>query len=225
MTESIKLSSNVHAANDLIARSNRALIAQKKIAALNMISSPGSGKTAILERMALTWGPALAVITGDIQTTFDADRLTSAGATALQIETGGSCHLNAAMVQKALAAMNLDAKKLLVIENVGNLVCPSTFDLGETCKVAVLSVTEGDEKPAKYPALFTRAAAVVINKIDLLPYVTFSIDRVKADCAKLNGTATIFPVSAKTGEGFETWMEWAGKIETQSNRGQSSSKQ
>jgi hydrogenase nickel incorporation protein HypB len=212
MTESIKLSSTVHAANDLIARSNRALFTEKKLAVLNMISSPGSGKTAILERMARAWGPALAVITGDIQTTFDADRLTSAGATALQIETGGSCHLNAAMVQKALVAMDLGAKKLLVIENVGNLVCPSTFDLGETCKVAVLSVTEGDEKPAKYPALFTRAAAVIINKIDLLSYVTFNIDRVKADCAKLNSAAKIFPVSAKTGEGFEEWMVFCNEL-------------
>jgi hydrogenase nickel incorporation protein HypB len=212
MTESIKISSSVHAANNLIARSNRALFAGKKLTVLNMISSPGSGKTAILERMARSWGSALAVITGDIQTTFDADRLTSAGATAIQIETGGSCHLNAAMVQKALAAMNLDAKKLLVIENVGNLVCPSTFDLGESCKVAVLSVAEGDEKPAKYPALFTRAAAIIINKIDLLPYVTFSIDRVKTDCAKLNSAANIFPLSAKTGEGFDAWMEWCNSL-------------
>jgi hydrogenase nickel incorporation protein HypB len=213
MTESIKISSNVHAANDMIARSNRALFAQKKVKVLNMISSPGSGKTAILERMARIWGQALAVITGDIQTTFDADRLESAGATALQIETGGSCHLNAAMVQKALMAMNLEAKKLLVIENVGNLVCPSTFDLGENLKVAVLSVAEGDEKPAKYPALFTRAAAVIINKTDLLPYVTFSIDRVRADCAKLNASARIFPVSAKTGEGFEEWMEFCNTLQ------------
>jgi hydrogenase nickel incorporation protein HypB len=117
------------------------------------------------------------------------------------------------MVQKALMAMNLEAKKLLVIENVGNLVCPSTFDLGENLKVAVLSVAEGDEKPAKYPALFTRAAAVIINKTDLLPYVTFSIDRVRADCAKLNASARIFPVSAKTGEGFEEWMEFCNTLQ------------
>jgi hydrogenase nickel incorporation protein HypB len=212
MAESIKISSSVHAANDMIARGNRAFFAEKKCTVLNMISSPGSGKTAILERMAREWGSTLAVITGDIQTTFDADRLTKAGASALQIETGGSCHLTAAMVQKALAAINLDRKKLLVIENVGNLVCPSTFDLGEKYKVAVLSVAEGDEKPAKYPALFTRAAVVLINKIDLLPYVTFSVDRVKADCAKLNSAAKVFPLSAKTGEGFEAWMQWCGGL-------------
>ena len=211
MTESIKISSSVHAANDLIARGNRAFFAEKKCTVLNMISSPGSGKTAILERMAREWGDMLAVITGDIQTTFDADRLTKAGASALQIETGGSCHLTAAMVQKALAAIDLEHKKVLVIENVGNLVCPSTFDLGEQCKVAVLSVAEGDEKPAKYPALFTRAAVVLINKIDLLPYVSFSVDRVKADCAKLNSAAKVFPLSAKTGEGFEAWMQWCGE--------------
>jgi hydrogenase nickel incorporation protein HypB len=212
MTESIEISSNVHAANDLIARGIRARLAEKKVKALNMISSPGSGKTAILERMAKSWGPSLAVITGDIQTTLDADRLTAAGASALQIETGGSCHLTAAMVQKALAGLSLDGKKLLVIENVGNLVCPSTFDLGEQHKVAVLSVAEGDEKPAKYPALFTRAAAVIINKIDLLPYVSFSVDRVKNDCAKLNASAAIFPLSAKTGEGFDAWMEWCESL-------------
>jgi hydrogenase nickel incorporation protein HypB len=173
MSESITISSSVSAANNIIAARNRALFAAKKIAVFNMISSPGSGKTSILERMARHYGPALAVITGDIQTTFDADRLLQAGATALQIETGGSCHLNAHMVELALSKISLDNKELLVIENVGNLVCPSAFDLGEDFKVAVLSVTEGDEKPAKYPALFTRAKAAIINKIDLLPYVPF----------------------------------------------------
>jgi hydrogenase nickel incorporation protein HypB len=208
MGESIKIAANVNAANDLVARQNRALFTSKNIVVLNMISSPGSGKTSVLERMAARYGASLAVITGDIQTTFDADRLKRAGATALQIETGGACHLNAFMVQKALAGMDLDNKKLLVIENVGNLVCPATFDLGEDRKIAVLSVAEGDEKPAKYPALFTRAAAVVVNKIDLLPYVKFSTDRVKEDCLKLNSSVKIFPLSCTTGEGFDAWMEW-----------------
>jgi hydrogenase nickel incorporation protein HypB len=208
MGENIRIASNVHAANDLIARQNRALFTGKNIAVFNMISSPGSGKTAILERMAARYGKALAVVTGDIQTTFDADRLTRAGATALQIETGGACHLNAAMVQNALAGLDLDDKKLLVIENVGNLVCPAAFDLGEDRKIAVLSVAEGDEKPAKYPALFTRAAAVIVNKVDLLPYVKFSIDRVRENCQKLNSGAPLFPLSCTTGEGFEAWMAW-----------------
>jgi hydrogenase nickel incorporation protein HypB len=212
MSENIRIASNVNAANDLVARQNRALFARKKLPVLNMISSPGSGKTSVLERMAARLGATLAVITGDIQTTFDADRLTGAGATAVQIETGGSCHLNATMVQKALRGLNLDDKKLLVIENVGNLVCPAAFDLGESQKIAVLSVTEGDEKPAKYPALFTRASVVIVNKIDLLPYVKFSVDRVSDDCRKLNRDIKLFPLSCTTGEGFEAWMEYCSKL-------------
>ena len=213
MGENIRIASNVNAANDLIARQNRMLFAHKKIPVLNMISSPGSGKTSVLERMAARLGASLAVITGDIQTTFDADRLTGAGATAVQIETGGSCHLSAAMVQKALRDLDLDGKKLLVIENVGNLVCPAAFDLGESRKIAVLSVAEGDEKPAKYPALFTRAAAVIVNKIDLLPYVNFSVDRVRDDCRKLNRDIKLFLLSCTTGEGFEAWMEYLKNLE------------
>jgi hydrogenase nickel incorporation protein HypB len=212
MAETIRISSNVHAANDASARRIRALFAARGMIALNMISSPGSGKTSILERMAQTYGATLAVITGDIQTTFDADRLVKAGATAVQIETGGSCHLNAPMVEKALASMNLDKKKLMVIENVGNLVCPATFDLGEDQKVAVLSVAEGDEKPAKYPALFTRAAAVIINKIDLLPYVKFNVARVKDDCRKLNAKAKVFALSCTTGEGFDEWLDYCKEL-------------
>jgi hydrogenase nickel incorporation protein HypB len=212
MGENIRIASNVNAVNDLVARQNRALFARNKLPVLNMISSPGSGKTSVLERMATCLGASLAVITGDIQTTFDADRLTGAGATAVQIETGGSCHLSAAMVQKALRDLNLDGKKLLVIENVGNLVCPAAFDLGESQKIAVLSVTEGDEKPAKYPALFIRAAAVIVNKIDLLPYVKFSIDRVRNDCRKLNRDCALFPLSCTTGEGFEAWMEYCAGL-------------
>jgi hydrogenase nickel incorporation protein HypB len=212
MSESIKISANVHASNDVSARRNRALFEARGIIALNMISSPGSGKTSILERMARSYGASLAVITGDIQTTFDADRLIAAGATALQIETGGSCHLNAPMVERALASMDLDNKKLLVIENVGNLVCPATFDLGEARKIAVLSVAEGDEKPAKYPALFTRAAAVIVNKIDLLPYVRFDLARVKEDCRKLNSAAPLFALSCTSGEGFDAWLSYCAGL-------------
>jgi hydrogenase nickel incorporation protein HypB len=212
MTESIRIASSVHAANDAVARQNRLFFAGKKLMVLNMISSPGSGKTSVLERMAARYKGGLAVITGDIQTTFDADRLIRAGAAAVQIETGGSCHLSAAMVQKALAGMDLDNKKLLVIENVGNLVCPAAFDLGENMKVAVLSVAEGDEKPAKYPALFIRAGAVIVNKTDLLPYVNFSVGRVREDCRKLNRDARLFPLSCTTGEGFEAWMDYCMKL-------------
>jgi hydrogenase nickel incorporation protein HypB len=164
--------------------------------------------------MAQDYGSTLAVVTGDIQMTFDADRLSAAGATAVQIETRGACHLNASMVQKALAAIDLAGIKLLIIENVGNLVCPATFDLGEQAKVAVLSVTEGDEKPAKYPELFTRAAAVIVNKIDLLPYVRFDLSRVRQDCRALNSAAQLFPLSAATGEDFEPWMTYCETLKT-----------
>jgi hydrogenase nickel incorporation protein HypB len=212
MAESIRISSSVYAANDAVARQNRALFAEKKLPVLNLISSPGSGKTSILERMAARWKDTLAVITGDIQTTLDADRLTAAGAAAVQIETGGACHLSAAMVQKALTNMDLRGKKLLVIENVGNLVCPAAFDLGEDEKTAVLSVAEGDEKPAKYPALFARAGAVIVNKTDLLPYVKFSMDRARRDCLSLNRAVRVFPLSCTTGEGFDAWMDYCAKM-------------
>ena len=213
MSETVRIAGSVSAANDAIARQNRLFFAAHGLRVLNLISSPGSGKTSILERMALTYGEKLAVITGDIQPTLDADRLKAAGAAAVQIETGGGCHLNAAMIQKALKPMHFEATRLLIIENVGNLVCPSTFDLGELHKVAVLSVTEGDEKPAKYPALFTRADAVIVNKIDLLPYVSFAMARVREDCAKLNSAAKLFPLSCTTGEGFEGWMEYCKGLE------------
>ena len=213
MSESIKIAGTVSAANDAIARQNRFFFASRGLAVLNMISSPGAGKTSILERMAATYGTSLAVITGDIQTTFDAERLERAGAAAVQIETGGSCHLNASMVQKALAALSFNGKKLLFIENVGNLVCPVAFDLGEQQKIAVLSVTEGDEKPAKYPALFTRAHAVIVNKTDLLPYVKFSLARVREDCRILNSSVRIFPLSCTTGEGFDDWLEYCTGLE------------
>jgi hydrogenase nickel incorporation protein HypB len=216
MGENIRIASSVYSANDAVARQNRLLFAEKNLPVLNIISSPGSGKTSILERMAKAWGRGLAVITGDIQTTFDADRLVSAGAAAVQIETGGACHLSAAMVHRVLAGMDLDNKKLLVIENVGNLVCPAAFDLGETMKIAVLSVAEGDEKVAKYPALFARAAAVIVSKTDLLPYVKFSVDRVRTDCRKLNREARLFPLSCTTGEGFDAWMDYCSGLATSS---------
>jgi hydrogenase nickel incorporation protein HypB len=213
MSETIRIAGSVAAANDAIARQNRLFFAAHGLRVLNMVSSPGSGKTSILERMALTYGDRLAIITGDIQTTLDADRLKAAGAQAVQIETGGSCHLNAAMIQKAMRPMNFETTSLLIIENVGNLICPSTFDLGELYKVAVLSVTEGDEKPAKYPALFTRANAVIVNKIDLLPYVKFSLARARDDCRKLNSAAKLYPLSCTTGEGFEAWLDYCKALE------------
>jgi hydrogenase nickel incorporation protein HypB len=146
-------------------------------------------------------GETLAVIEGDIRTSLDADRVRNAGARAVQIETGGECHLLARQVGRALHGLDLSGVRLAAIENVGNLVCPADYDLGEDMKVAVLSVAEGDEKPAKYPALFVRAGLLVLTKVDLLPYVTFSVDRVRADCAKLNSAMRILTTSCRTGEG------------------------
>jgi hydrogenase nickel incorporation protein HypB len=150
----------------------------------------------------------MGVIQGDIQTTLDADRVRAAGAAAVQIETHGACHLDAAMVAGAMTELPLAELDLVVIENVGNLVCPTGYDLGEDEKVAVLSVPEGDEKPVKYPALFIRAAAVVINKTDLLPYTNFSMDRAVADLRRLNARAAVFPLSCRTGDGLDAWCAY-----------------
>jgi hydrogenase nickel incorporation protein HypB len=175
---------------------------------INMIGSPGCGKTAILQRTAQHFGGRLAVIVGDIKTTLDADRIAQGGIAAVPIETGGSCHLAPSMVRDALAGLDLGALDLLVIENVGNLVCPAAVDLGEDIKVGVLSVPEGDEKVRKYPALFLRTAAVLVNKVDLLPYCEFDVRRVREDCLKVNPDAEVFEVSATTGKGFEAWLEF-----------------
>lgn len=192
--------------NDRIAEENRKRLAGFRV--LNMIGSPGAGKTSILEKTAQILGNSLAVIEGDIQTDLDAERITRHGTGAVQIETGGACHLNAEQVRKALDSLDLDGVQIIIIENVGNLVCPSGFDLGEDAKVAVVSLPEGDEKPVKYPNLFMRAQAVIINKVDLAEVLEYNIDRVKEDCGRLNSRAHIFELSAKTGQGMEEWIDF-----------------
>jgi hydrogenase nickel incorporation protein HypB len=212
MSETIRLGVPASAKNDEIAQTNRTVFREAGCTVINMISSPGSGKTSVLEHMGKKWGKKLGVITGDIQTTLDAQRIAAAGAQAVQIETGGACHLTASMIGKALPSLDLVDCEMLVIENVGNLVCPSTYYLGEDCKVAVLSVAEGDEKPAKYPALFVRAHAVIINKVDLLPYVRFDMKRAMDDCRKLNSRVKIFPLSCATGEGMDAWFAYCSEL-------------
>ena len=192
--------------NDRIAEENRKRLADFRV--LNMIGSPGAGKTAILEKTAELLGQKLAVIEGDIQTDLDAGRITMHGSRAVQIETGGACHLNAQMVKDALSQLDLAGVETVIIENVGNLVCPSGFDLGEDAKVAVVSLPEGDEKPIKYPNLFMRAQAVIINKIDLAQLLEYNIERVKNDCRKLNSSVKIFEISAKTGQGIDGWIDF-----------------
>lgn len=208
----IDLNISAQSENDKTAEENRVFFKKNNIFVLNLISSPGSGKTSILELMAEKLKTRLCVITGDIQTTIDADRISQAGSKAVQIETGGSCHLTAFMIKKELSSLDLSGCNILVIENIGNLVCPSTYDLGENIKVAVLSTAEGDEKPVKYPALFTRADAVIINKTDLLPFVDFNIDRVKEDCFKLNNSIKVFPLSCKTKDGLSDWMDYINSL-------------
>lgn len=200
-------------ANEEYARRNKQFLAEHKILCLNMISSPGSGKTTILTRTIseLKGKIRVGVIEGDIQTDIDTRRVKATGAPAVQINTNGACHLSAAQVSSALAKLPVKKLDLIFIENVGNLVCPSAFELGENHKIVVLSVPEGDDKPAKYPAIFTKSKVLLINKIDLLKalsQIDFDIERVKTDAHKLNKGIEIFPVSAKTGSGFAEWCDW-----------------
>ena len=200
-------------ANEEYALENRHLLTEQKKLCLNMISSPGSGKTTILIRTIneLKDKIKIGVIEGDVQTDLDAERIRATQAPVIQIETKGACHLNAAQVNRALSNLPINNLDLIFIENVGNLVCPSAFELGESGKIAVLSVVEGDDKPAKYPAIFARAKVLLINKLDLLEagaQVDFDIERVKADARKLNKGIKIFAISAKTGAGFASWYDW-----------------
>ncbi len=213
MTRKIDIGKKILSANEQYAIENSRLLTGRRCFCLNMISSPGSGKTTILEKTItdLNSKIKIGVIEGDIQTDLDARRIRAAGASAIQIETKGSCHLSAAQVSTALHSLPLNDLDLLFIENVGNLVCPSAFELGETGKVVVLSVAEGDDKPVKYPAIFAKSKVLLINKIDLLSVpgmVNFDIEKVKSDALTLNRNIKIFPVSAKTGQGMSDWYNW-----------------
>ena len=211
MSETINLNLSAKEKNNQIAEKNRKLFKKSKLKVFNIIGSPGCGKTTLLEYIAEKLKTKLAVIEGDVFTDIDAQRIKKHGSQAHQVETGGGCHLNAKMIENAYK--NIDSKnvELLIIENVGNLVCPSTYDLGEDSKIAILSLPEGDEKPAKYPTLFLHAKAVVINKIDLNTVLDYNIERAKADCKKLNNSIIFFEVSAKTGEGMDKLIEYLRK--------------
>ena len=209
----VDISRKILIANEEYAVGNAKLLTEKKKLCLNMISSPGSGKTTILVRTInqLQGKVNIGVIEGDIQTELDAERIRTTNAPAVQIETNGSCHLSAAQVNKALAKLGIDELDMIVIENVGNLVCPSAFELGENAKIVVLSVAEGDDKVVKYPAIFAKSKVLLINKIDTLECGAvddFDIEKVKADAHKLNKDIEIFPISAKTGHGMEAWCDW-----------------
>lgn len=196
--------------NDEVAGQNRALFEKHGIVAINVVSSPGSGKTSILERTLerLAGRLKIAVVEGDVQTDLDAQRVAKFNVPAVQIITAGGCHLEANLVRDALASLNLTGIRLLIIENVGNLVCPSNYDLGEAMKVVVASTTEGDDKPLKYPAMFRNASILIINKIDLVPYVNSDPARIRAHALQINPSLTVFQTSCTTGAGIDEWCEW-----------------
>ncbi len=196
--------------NERIAKSLRESLRDHGIYCPNFISSPGAGKTLLLERTLAMFPPdtGVAVLTGDIQTDNDAQRLARYGFPVRQITTGGACHLDARMVEKALAGWDLAKLDYLFIENVGNLVCPSSYDLGEHDKIVILSVTEGEDKPLKYPATFSRAGLVILNKIDLLPYVQFDVGKARENILKVHPGAEILEVSATTGANLGEWHAW-----------------
>lgn len=208
--ERLPLERKVLSENDRIAAELRERFAEHGILCLNLISSPGSGKTSLLERTLESFGKdeRVAVLTGDIQTENDAKRLARFGFRVKQITTGGTCHLDARMIEKGLASWNLEGIDLLLIENVGNLVCPSSYDLGETAKVVVLSVAEGEDKPLKYPSIFFKSKLLVLNKIDLLPYVPFDIEAAEVNARQIHRDMEIVRVSCKTREGLHSWLEW-----------------
>ncbi|MTI15375.1 hydrogenase nickel incorporation protein HypB [Sansalvadorimonas verongulae] len=206
----MKIERDVLEKNDELAAHNREHFKKDNHLVLNLVSSPGSGKTTTLcETLKLLKGKRkLAVIEGDQQTTNDADRIRETGVQALQVNTGKGCHLDAQMVHDACHKMELEPETLLFVENVGNLVCPSSFDLGEKYKVAILSVTEGEDKPLKYPNMFAASSLMIINKIDLLPYVAFNVEKCIENARKVNPYIQVIQLSATTGEGMEAWLSW-----------------
>ncbi|MDP2168706.1 MAG: hydrogenase nickel incorporation protein HypB [Thermodesulfovibrionales bacterium] len=206
----IKVVSRILEANDRLAEDNRKIFRDSNVYVINLMSAPGAGKTTLLERTVsgLSGKKKIGVIEGDIATDSDAQRIAALGVPVVQINTGGACHLDANMIREALSGLPLKDMELLFIENVGNLVCPAEFDIGENEKVMILSVTEGDDKPLKYPLMFERASALVINKIDLLPFVDASVQKIREDSLRLNPGMRIFEASAKTGSGLQPWFEW-----------------
>jgi len=211
--ETISLNIDILSENNLAASLNRRFFEGRKVLCMNMVSSPGSGKTTILEKtISLLKGKKIYVIEGDQQTTLDAERIKNTGAHAIQINTGSGCHLDAKMVDAALKKMNIEADSILFIENVGNLVCPAMFDLGENKRVLVMSVTEGEDKPLKYPNMFETSHLCIINKSDLLPYVDFRKKEFIKNALYINPHLEFFTLSAKTGEGMEKFTEWINHL-------------
>lgn len=209
-TKRIPIVEKILNANDRLAAENRTILDQAGVFALNLMASPGAGKTSLIELTVKRLGNQLnlAVIDGDIATSLDADRAAAAGAIAVQINTGGECHLDAVMLQQALPQLDLNQIDLLIVENVGNLVCPASFQLGTHKSVLIASIPEGDDKPYKYPTMYRGVDALVINKIDLLPYVPFKMDYFQRGVEMLSPGLVTFPLSCRTGEGLDDWLMW-----------------
>ncbi len=209
----VNVEQDILSRNNLLAERNRGYFEAKNIFALNLVSSPGSGKTSILERTIreMKGHHPVFVIEGDQQTTNDADRIRQAGAPSIQINTGDGCHLDAEMVSRAFRELNVADRSILFIENVGNLVCPALFDLGETKRVVIVSVTEGEDKPLKYPNMFLTSNLCLINKTDLLPYLDFSVEQFKRNALRVNHHLQFIELSARSGDGFESWVSWVSE--------------
>jgi len=206
----VTIAQNILAANDTIAQEIQQILAARGIRTINLMSSPGAGKTTLLERTLekLRGQIRIGVIEGDIETSADAERIEAAGAETVQINTRGACHLEAHMIRAALEELELARVDLLFIENIGNLVCPAGWNLGEDMRIVIVSTAEGDEKPAKYPQMFAVSQVMIVNKLDLLPYVDYDLEKVKRQALAINPYLRIFEVSCRTGEGLDVWCEW-----------------
>ena len=206
----VELEARILAKNDALARKNRGWFAGREILALNLVGAPGAGKTALIERTIGEFGQAapIFVIEGDQASALDGERIRRAGAPVVQLNTGAGCHLDAAMVAQALAQLRPSPGAVVLIENVGNLVCPALFDLGERAKVVLFSAAEGEDKPVKYPHMFRAASLVVLHKVDLLPYLDFAAERAVANVRAVNPQAAILRLSSRTGEGMAEWRDW-----------------
>lgn len=212
-TNKVSIETDILSQNNLLAERNRGYFAAKEILVLNLVSSPGSGKTSLLERTLKEMGSEINfyVIEGDQQTMNDANRIAAVGVPVVQVNTGNGCHLDAEMIQRAVKKLDISEKSTLIIENVGNLVCPALFDLGENARVVVISVTEGEDKPLKYPNMFYSSQLCIINKTDLLPYVDFDINKTREYALKVNHHLEFIELSVKTGNGMQQWYEWLRK--------------
>jgi hydrogenase nickel incorporation protein HypB len=210
MKSRIPILEKILGSNEQIADLNRTQFDQENVLALNFMASPGAGKTSLIEHTVKNLIPKfkIAVVDGDIATSIDADRAAEAGATAVQINTGGECHLDAVMLREALPQIDLSQIDLLIVENVGNLVCPASFKLGTHSSVLIASIPEGDDKPYKYPGMYRGVDALVVNKIDLMPYIDFNMEYFRQGVEILNPNLITFPLSCRTGEGIDYWLDW-----------------